>query len=54
MLGQGKLAKGQADKLIDAGYQTGRRLRLATDAELLAIPGIGQGTLKKIRDWAGG
>lgn len=54
MTGQGELSEAQADKLIDAGYQTGKRLRLATNAELLAIPGVGRTAVSKIRAWAGG
>ena len=53
MMGQGKLSRPQADKLIDVGYQTGRLLREATDEELLAIEGIGQATLDKVRAWVG-
>ena len=53
MLGQGDLGARQASKLIDAGYQTGRLLREATDEELLAIGGIGQATLDKVRAWVG-
>lgn len=54
MLGRGGLSEAQADKLIDAGYQTGKRLRLATDEELLALEGVGQATLDKVRAWVGG
>ena len=54
MTGQGQLSEAQADKLIDAGYQTGKRLRLATDEELLALQGIGERALAKVRAWAGG
>lgn len=53
IMDRGKLSKAQANKLIDAGYQTGRRIREVTDQELLAIEGIGRGTLKKIRAWVG-
>lgn len=48
------ISKGQADKLIDAGYPTPRFLREASDEELLAIEGVGRGTVKKIRAWVGG
>ena len=54
MTGQGELSEAQANKLIDAGYQTGKLLRLATNAELLAIQGIGRTAVAKVRAWAGG
>ena len=54
MTGQGDLSEAQADKLIDAGYQTGKLLRAATDQELLAIQGIGRTAVAKVRAWAGG
>lgn len=38
-----------ADRLAAAGYDTPEKLRGASDADLLAIEGIGDGTLKKIR-----
>ena len=44
----------KANLHFNAGYTSDKRLRAATNEELLAIPGIGQGALKKIRDWAGG
>lgn len=48
------VSKAMAGKLFDAGYVTPRFLREASHEELLAIPGIGRGALKKIRDWVGG
>lgn len=51
---QADLNKTKAGKLVDAGYQTGRLLRETTDEELLAIEGIGQVVVGKIRDWVGG
>ncbi len=48
------VSKAVARKLIAAGYPTPRFLREATDEELLAIAGIGQGTVNKVRAWLGG
>ncbi len=42
-------SKSQAAKLFEEGYQTPRFIREATDEELLAIEGIGVGTVKRIR-----
>ena len=39
--------------LFDAGYTNVRLLRAATDADLLAIPGIGRTVVGKIRAWLG-
>ena len=50
---QSGLSETKAGKLFDAGYFKAKLLREATDEQLLAIPGIGRGALKKIRDWAG-
>lgn len=36
--------------LIDAGYTTHAKVAKATDEELLAIDGVGQATLEKIRE----
>ena len=52
MTEQGKLSEIQANKLIDAGY-IGKRLREATDGELLVTKGIGQATVDKVRAWVG-
>jgi len=41
--------KAQATKLFEEGYQTPRFIREATDEELLAVEGIGLGTVKRIR-----
>lgn len=38
-----------ADRLIGAGLDTPEKLAATSDADLLAIEGIGEGTLKKIR-----
>jgi predicted flap endonuclease-1-like 5' DNA nuclease len=38
-----------ADRLGAAGFDTPEKLAAASDADLLAIEGIGDGTLKKIR-----
>ena len=43
------VSKAMAGKLIDAGYQTPRILREASDEELLAIEGVGQATVDKVR-----
>jgi len=37
------------DKLIDAGFETDVQIRAASDESLLAINGVGKGTLAKIR-----
>jgi len=37
------------ETLWEAGYMTLEDLRAATDEELLQVPGIGKGTLHKIR-----
>ena len=50
---RGKMPPGIAKKLSEAGYGLARDLRAATDKELLTVQGVGQGTLKKIRDWVG-
>lgn len=47
------VSRAVAGKLIDADYQTARLLREASNEELLAIDGIGRGTIKKIRAWVG-
>jgi len=52
MMSQGNLSELQANKLIDAGY-IGKRLREATEEELLAMKGIGQATVDKVRAWTG-
>jgi len=52
MVCQGKLSEAQANKLIDKGC-IGKRLRTATDEELLAMNGIGQATVDKVRAWVG-
>ena len=43
------MSKAQARELFEAGYQTPRFVREATDAELLDVEGIGVGTVKRIR-----
>jgi DNA integrity scanning protein DisA with diadenylate cyclase activity len=43
-----------ARKLIEAGYARLGDLRAASDEELLAVEGIGPGTVKKIRKALGG
>tara|TARA_Y100001968_G_C19118554_1_gene600810 strand:+ start:426 stop:683 length:258 start_codon:yes stop_codon:yes gene_type:complete len=35
---------------FDAGYRTPQDILKATDAELLEIPGVGYGFLKRLRD----
>ena len=52
MMGQGNLSEAQANKLIDAGC-IGKRLRETSDEELLAIEGVGQATVDKVRAWVG-
>lgn len=44
----------KAKVLTEAGYGRLHDLRAASDEELLAIPGIGPGILKKIREAIGG
>ena len=44
----------KALQLAEAGYARLSDLRAATDEELLAIQGIGLGTVKKIRNAIGG
>ena len=36
--------------LVDAGFDTPRRIKSASDEQLLAVPGIGQGKLAAIRE----
>jgi len=43
------LAEPQAEALYEAGYADPRDVRALKDAELLAIPGIGQASVNKIR-----
>ena len=43
------IAEPQAEALYEAGYADPRDVRALKDAELLAIPGVGQATLDKIR-----
>jgi len=43
------VSKTMAGKFIDAGYPTPRFLREASDEELLAIEGVGQATVDKVR-----
>lgn len=43
----------KADLLFDAGYTSAKLLSGATDEELLAIPGVGQTAVGKIRAWLG-
>ena len=51
---QSGMNKAMAAKLFDAGYIKAKLLREATNEELLAIPGVGRGALKKIRAWVDG
>lgn len=46
------LAKGTADALATAGYQTRADLQAATDYELLAVDTVGPATLTEIREVA--
>ena len=39
-----------AAKLTEAGFTNPRQIRDALDRELLAIPGLGQATLAKVRE----
>jgi len=50
---QSGMGKAQAEKLLDAGLWPVKKLRIASDEELLAIEGIGQATVDKVRAWAG-
>ena len=43
-----------AENLMQAGFRIARELRNATDEELLAVEGVGESTLIKIRAWVGG
>ena len=43
------IAEPQAEALYAAGYADPRDVRALKDAELLAIPGIGQASVNKIR-----
>lgn len=43
------LSETQFDALIEAGFTTALAVEGATDAELLAVPGIGKAALKRIR-----
>ena len=36
--------------LVEAGFDTPRRIKAASDEQLLAIPGIGQGKLAALRE----
>ena len=47
------MGKAQAEKLLDAGLWPVKKLRVASDEELLAIEGIGQATIDKVHAWAG-
>lgn len=47
------LSKTKAAVLLDAGFWPVKRLREASDVQLLAIPGIGQAAINKIRTWIG-
>lgn len=38
-----------ADRLTAAGYDTPEKVQAASDEDLLAIEGIGEGTVKKVR-----
>lgn len=44
----------KALQLVEAGYGRLNDLRAASDEELLAVEGVGSGTVKKIRDAIGG
>ena len=50
---QSGMGKAQAEKLLDARFWPVKKLRAASDAELLAIEGIGQATVDKVRAWVG-
>jgi len=50
-LAQSGMGRVQAEKFLDAGFWPVKKLRAATDEELLAIPGIGTGTVKKLHAW---
>jgi hypothetical protein len=39
----------QADRLVLAGYETPDAVKSASDEELLAVEGVGQATLRKLR-----
>lgn len=47
------LSKTKAALLFDAGFWPVKRLREASNDELLAIPGIGRTAVDKIRAWVG-
>ena len=44
------VGKSKAEKLYLAGFRTIEEIQVASDEQLLQIPGIGKGMLKKIRD----
>jgi hypothetical protein len=50
MMGKGSPVRPIARKLVEAGFHTPRLVKHATDDELLAVEGIGPGTLKHIRE----
>lgn len=58
--GQERLAEGlpsgigpkTAERLFQAGFRTAEEVRSAPDEALLAIPGIGQATVAKLKDRA--
>lgn len=47
------VSKTKAALLFDAGFWPVKRLREASDEELLAIEGIGRAAVGKIRAWVG-
>ena len=50
---QSGMGKTQAEKLLDAGLWPVKKLRAASDEELLMIEGVGQATVDKVRAWVG-
>ncbi len=48
---RGGMPRPVADRLMDAGFDLARKIREASDEDLLAIQGIGPGMLKRIRLW---
>lgn len=52
--GECGISEQKALRLAEAGYGRLRDLRAASDEELLAVQGIGPGTVKKIREAIGG
>jgi len=39
-----------AETLVKAGFVLSKQIKAATDKELLAIPGIGEATVRRIRE----